>query len=52
MLQEPVDYQGDLQQLLDELNGISSDLSQYLLFLNERQYLIQQILLPNSASNN
>jgi hypothetical protein len=52
VLQEKTECQQDLQALIHELDDISSDLSQYLLFLIERQNLMRQVLLEDPGCNN
>ncbi len=52
MLQDKLGYQNDLQVLMHELDGISTDISQYVNFLVQREYLMNKLLLDDSASNN
>jgi hypothetical protein len=52
VLQDKLDYQNDLEVLLHELDGISTDVSQYVNFLVQREYLMHKLLLDDTASNN
>lgn len=52
MIQQNVDYQEDLAALVQELNGISTDMSKYVDFIVTRQYLIDQVLQEGPALNN
>ncbi len=45
-------FQKDLEQLISEVNGISTDFSQYISFLKERQYLINRVVGDTLGSNN
>lgn len=52
VLQEKTDYQRDLTVLIRELDGITSDISEYVNFLIARRHLFNQVFLDGPASDN
>ena len=52
MLQETSNHYNNLEELIQELDGITGDVSKYVNFLVARQDLMQKVLLDGPASNN
>lgn len=52
MLKDKTVNQEDIELLLHDLEGISNDVSQYVLYLVKRQNLIEQVLLEDPSCQN
>jgi hypothetical protein len=52
VLQDKLDTRKDLEGLLQELDGIQTDLSLYVTFLVNRQNLIDRVFSDGPGTNN